>query len=264
MSKLTVLRDDIKNGNISVKKVLDDIYLEIEKKDKIVNSFLSLTKEYSYKRAESLQNKLNNGEDIGILGGIPIAIKDNIAMKDIKLTCGSRMLENYTCIYDATVVKKLEQAGAVIIGKTNLDEFAMGSSTENSAFKITKNPYDISRVPGGSSGGSAACLASDFAYASIGSDTGGSIRQPASYCNLFGLKPSYGLVSRYGLVAYASSFDQIGPFTKSTEDMALMLNVLTGKDIKDATSIDSNCDYTKYLINDITNLKIGVPYNFLS
>ena len=222
-----------------------------------------MDKESALKRAEMLQEKLDNGEDIGILGGVPIAIKDNICIDGTKTTCSSRMLEDFVAPYTATVVKKLLDAGAIIIGKTNMDEFAMGSSTATSYFKKTKNPWDIERVPGGSSGGSAASVASDMAFASLGSDTGGSIRQPASYCSVVGMKPTYGTVSRFGLIAFASSLDQIGPFTKDIEDMAIMLNVITGKDKMDTTSVDVEYpDYTEALGKSIEGKTIGIPTKF--
>ena len=228
----------IKNKEVTIKEVLDDIYSRIEDVEPKVDAYITLTKDLAYKRAEELQERLNNGEDIGVLGGVPIAIKDNICTNGVKTTCASKMLESFTPIYDATVVKKLEEAGAIIVGKTNMDEFAMGSSTETSYFKKTKNPWNLSRVPGGSSGGSAAAVSSDMAFAALGSDTGGSIRQPASYCSVVGLKPTYGLISRFGLIAFASSLDQIGPFTKNVEDAAIMLNVISGHDKLDTTSAD--------------------------
>ena len=223
---LTDIAKKIKNKEVTIKEVLDSVYSRIDEKEPEVDAYLALTRESAYKKAEELQTKLDNGEDIGVLGGVPIAIKDNICIKGVKTTCGSRMLENYEPIYDATVIEKLEEAGAIVLGKTNMDEFAMGSSTETSYFKKTKNPWNLSRVPGGSSGGSAAAVSADMAYAALGSDTGGSIRQPASYCSVVGLKPTYGLVSRFGIVAYASSLDQIGPFGKTVEDVAVMLNVI--------------------------------------
>lgn len=224
-----------------------------------------MTKESAYKRAEILQEKLDNGEDIGVLGGVPIAIKDNICTNGVKTTCASRMLEDFVPFYDATVVEKLENAGAIIVGKTNMDEFAMGSSTETSYFKKTKNPWNLEKVPGGSSGGSAAVIGANMAFGALGTDTGGSIRQPASYCSVVGLKPTYGLVSRYGVIAYASSLDQVGPITKSVEDAALMLNVIAGHDKMDTTSADlGQKDYTKSLVNDVKGKKIGILKDFVS
>ena len=253
----------IKEKEITIKEVLDSVYNRIENVEEKVSAYVTLTKEQAYNRATKLQERLDNGEDIGIMGGVPIAIKDNICTNGIKTTCSSKMLENFVPFYDATVIEKLENAGAIIIGKTNMDEFAMGSSTENSAIKKTKNPWDLERVPGGSSGGSAAAVACDIAPCALGTDTGGSIRQPASFCNVVGLKPTYGLVSRYGIVAYASSLDQVGPLTKSVEDAAILLNVIAGKDEKDTTSADiPKKDYTKALQKDVKGLKIGIPKEY--
>lgn len=255
----------IKEKEITIKEVLDSVYNRIENVEEKVSAYVTLTKEQAYNRATKLQERLDNGEDIGIMGGVPIAIKDNICTNGIKTTCSSKMLENFVPFYDATVIEKLENAGAIIIGKTNMDEFAMGSSTENSAIKKTKNPWDLERVPGGSSGGSAAAVACDIAPCALGTDTGGSIRQPASFCNVVGLKPTYGLVSRYGVVAYASSLDQVGPLTKSVEDAAVLLNVIAGKDEKDTTSADiPKKDYLKSIKDDIKGKKIGVPTEFIS
>ena len=255
----------IKEKEITIKEVLDSVYNRIENVEEKVSAYVTLTKEQAYNRATKLQERLDNGEDIGIMGGVPIAIKDNICTNGIKTTCSSKMLENFVPFYDATVIEKLENAGAIIIGKTNMDEFAMGSSTENSAIKKTKNPWNLERVPGGSSGGSAAAVACDIAPCALGTDTGGSIRQPASFCNVVGLKPTYGLVSRYGVVAYASSLDQVGPLTKSVEDAAILLNVIAGKDEKDTTSADiPKKDYLKSIKDDIKGKKIGVPTEFIS
>lgn len=255
----------IKDKEITIKEVLDSVYSRIDEVEKKIDGYITLTKESAYKRAEILQEKLDNGEDIGVLGGVPIAIKDNICTNGVKTTCASRMLEDFVPFYDATVVEKLENAGAIIVGKTNMDEFAMGSSTETSYFKKTKNPWNLERVPGGSSGGSAAVIGANMAFGALGTDTGGSIRQPASYCSVVGLKPTYGLVSRYGVVAYASSLDQVGPITKSVEDAALMLNVIAGHDKMDTTSADlGQKDYTKSLVNDVKGKKIGILKDFVS
>ena len=235
---LSSIASDIKEKKVTIKEVLDSVYKRIEEVEPKVGAYITLTKTQAYERAEELQKRLDNGEDIGILGGVPIAIKDNICTENVKTTCASRMLENFVPIYNATVIEKLIEAGAIMLGKTNMDEFAMGSSTETSYIKKTANPWDVNRVPGGSSGGSAAAVSADMAYAALGSDTGGSIRQPASYCSVVGLKPTYGLISRYGLIAFASSLDQIGPFAKTVEDAALMLNVIAGHDSKDTTSAD--------------------------
>ncbi len=262
---LTDIAKKIKDKEVSIKEVLDSVYSRIEEVEPKVDAYITLTQSQAYERAEKLQQKLDNNEDIGILGGVPIAIKDNICTKGVKTTCASRMLENYTPIYDATVIKKLEDAGAIVIGKTNMDEFAMGSSTETSYIKKTKNPWDLTRVPGGSSGGSAAVVSSDMAFAALGSDTGGSIRQPASYCSVVGLKPTYGLISRFGLIAFASSLDQIGPFTKTVEDAALMLNVISGHDKMDTTSANlEKVDYLKAIVNDVKGKVIGIPTDFIT
>ncbi len=258
------ISEKIKSKEVSIKEVLDDVYKRIEDIEPSVQAYVTITKEYAYARAEMLQKKLDNGEDIGMLGGVPIAIKDIICTKGIKTTCSSRMLENFIPPYTATVMKNLEDNGAIMIGKTNMDEFAMGSSTATSYFKNTCNPWDLSRVPGGSSGGSAACVSADMAFGALGTDTGGSIRQPASLCSVVGLKPTYGLVSRYGVIAYASSLDQVGPFAKTVEDAAILLNAISGHDKLDTTSANIEYpDYTKSLKNDVSGMKIGVPNKFL-
>ena len=244
-------------------EITQNIYERIEKLDKKLNSYITLTKELALQEAEEVDKKISKGEKIGPLAGIPIAIKDVISTKGIRTTCGSKILSNYIPIYDATVIEKLKRENALILGKTNMDEFAMGSSTENSAYGVCRNPWDTSTIPGGSSGGSAASVASDLAVISLGSDTGGSIRQPASMCGVVGLKPTYGRVSRYGLVAFASSLDQIGSFTKDVRDTAVILNIIAGHDLMDSTSVPEDVpDYTKYLINDAKKLKIGVPKEY--
>ena len=230
------LHQAIQSGQTSAVSVVDATYAQIEAHEAKVGAFLSLTKDLAYEFASDVDNKVLQGETLPLLAGVPIAVKDNISVQGAKVTCGSKILETYVAPYDATVVKQLKDRGMPIIGKTNLDEFAMGSSTENSAFQLTHNPWDLNKVPGGSSGGSAACVSAGMVSLSLGSDTGGSVRQPASLCGLVGLKPTYGLVSRFGLVAYASSLDQISPFGRTVADVAALLDVISGHDANDMTS----------------------------
>ena len=250
---------------ISCEEVIDFYIKEIEKKEDKIDAFLSLDKENAIKKAKYLDEKIVKGEKVGLLAGIPIAIKDNMCTRGVKTTCASKMLEDFIPPYDATVIKKLELEDAILIGKTNLDEFAMGSSTENSAFKITKNPIDNSRVPGGSSGGSAAAVGGEMVPLALGSDTGGSIRQPASFCGIVGMKPTYGLVSRFGLIAFGSSLDQIGPFSMTVEDNAYLLSIIVGEDDNDGTTAKNleKKDYTKDIDSGIKGMKIGIPKEFI-
>ncbi|MDD5687045.1 MAG: Asp-tRNA(Asn)/Glu-tRNA(Gln) amidotransferase subunit GatA [Elusimicrobia bacterium] len=251
--------EKIKKREISAREVVKGYLQQIEKLDKKVSAFNAVFTEKALKRAEDIDK---NGSS-GLLAGLPIAIKDNICIKGEKTTCSSKILENYIAPYSATVIEKLKSEGAVIIGKTNMDEFAMGSSTENSAFFTTKNPWDLERIPGGSSGGSACSVASRMSPVSLGSDTGGSIRQPASLCGVAGIKPTYGRVSRYGLVAFASSLDQIGPFARNVEDSALILRAISGYDKKDSTSVDLPVDdYLTEIKKDIKGIKIGIPKEY--
>lgn len=238
---------------------------QITNTEEKIRAFITITEEEALQKAAEVDKKIANNNPIGILEGIPVALKDNLCTEGIRTTCGSKILENFKPPYNATVTEKLKEAGAVLIGKLNMDEFAMGSSTENSGFFPTKNPWDLSRVPGGSSGGSAASVAARQVPYALGSDTGGSIRQPAAFCGVVGLKPTYGAVSRYGLVAFASSLDQIGPLTKTVKDNALVLNVIAGHDPKDSTSVPFNKpDYTQFLENNVKDLKIGVPREFFA
>jgi aspartyl-tRNA(Asn)/glutamyl-tRNA(Gln) amidotransferase subunit A len=224
-----------------------------------LRAFLTVTPEVALEQAKAVDAKIASGETIGILEGIPIGIKDNMCTKGIKTTCGSKILANFVPPYESTVTQKLKDAGAVAVGKTNLDEFAMGSSTENSAYQVSANPWDLERVPGGSSGGSAVAVAAEECVVALGSDTGGSIRQPASLCGIVGMKPTYGLVSRFGLVAYASSLDQIGPFARTVEDAAILLGAIAGHDSNDSTSLKVEIpDYTQFLKPEIKGLKIGI------
>lgn len=239
-----------------------ETFKDIEEKDGDINSYLRVLKDKAILDAEKTDLALAKGENVGILSGAPLAIKDNILIKDTITTGGSKILEKYKASYNATVINKLGDAGAVFLGKTNLDEFAMGSSTENSGFKTTKNPLDTTRVPGGSSGGSAASVAAGFALASLGSDTGGSIRQPAAFCGLVGLKTSYGAVSRHGLMAMASSLDQIGPITKTVEDAAMIFNTIKGRDKYDATTIDTDFSLNNPDLEKLKGKTIGIPKEY--
>ncbi|HBI17465.1 MAG: Glutamyl-tRNA(Gln) amidotransferase subunit A [Candidatus Moranbacteria bacterium GW2011_GWF2_34_56] len=257
------LHEKLKNGEINSVDLTKKYFDEIELKDKNILAYLTLHKELALNAAQEIDKKIQVGEDFDLLGGIPMALKDNMCVMGGRTTAASKILDNYIAPYDATVVKKLREKGAIILGKTNMDEFAMGSSTENSAYQKTRNPHDLNRVPGGSSGGSAAAVVSDMAVYALGSDTGGSVRQPASFCGAVGLKPTYGRVSRHGLLAMASSFDQIGPIAKSVEDAAIVLSRIAGRDLKDATSAKSGGKfYEDYLTGNIKGMKIGVPKEY--
>ena len=258
------LRDKIKNKEISSVEATTAALSRIEQVESKVDSFLSIFGEEAVLSARKVDKKIASGNPTGSLAGIPMAIKDNICTRGIPTTCASKMLKNFVPPYNAVAVEKLFSQDAILLGKLNMDEFAMGSSCENSAFKMTKNPYNLTKVPGGSSGGCAAAIASDEAFFTLGSDTGGSIREPASFCGCVGLKPTYGTVSRYGLIAFASSLDQIGPITKDVQDAAMILDVISGKDIKDATSVDVNANFEASLTGDIKGLKIGIPQEYFS
>jgi aspartyl-tRNA(Asn)/glutamyl-tRNA(Gln) amidotransferase subunit A len=256
------LHDLLDTREVSARDVTEAFYRRIEALDDRVHAYLTLTRELALEQADWADHRRHTGES-GPLLGIPLAIKDVICTKGVRTTCGSKILQNFVPPYDATVMERLKAAGAVLLGKVNMDEFAMGSSTEHSAYGITHNPWDLSAIPGGSSGGSAAAVAADECAAALGTDTGGSIRQPAACCGIVGLKPTYGRVSRYGLVAFASSLDQIGPMTKDVRDAALLLNVIGGQDSRDSTSADIPMpDFTRALAGGAKGLRIGIPREY--
>ena len=263
ITRLTVheLVEKLKNKELTSEQIVQAYSDRINEKEKDVEAFITITTEKAMEQAKKIDSEAKC--DKNILAGIPIGIKDNLCTNGEKTTCASKMLENFIAPYDATVIEKVNECEMPSLGKLNMDEFAMGSSTENSAMKITHNPWNLNKVPGGSSGGSAAAVAADLVPWALGSDTGGSIRQPASLCGVVGLKPTYGLVSRYGLIAYASSLDQIGPITKDVTDSAMLLNIIAGHDERDTTSVDiPKKDYVKALTGNIKGLKIGVPKEF--
>ena len=267
ITELTVheLKEKLENKELTITDITKAYIDRINEKEPEVEAFVTTLCDEALKQAEEIQAKRESGEITGDLSGIPIGIKDNICTKGIKTTCSSKMLENFISPYDATVMKKINTENLINLGKLNMDEFAMGSSTESSHFKKTKNPWNLNKVPGGSSGGSAAAVAADMVPWALGSDTGGSIRQPASFCGVVGLKPTYGLVSRFGLVAFASSLDQIGPITKDVTDSSMLLNIIAGHDENDTTSSNnSKKDYLKALTGNIKGLKIGVPKEFFA
>ncbi|MED4228795.1 Asp-tRNA(Asn)/Glu-tRNA(Gln) amidotransferase subunit GatA [Neobacillus cucumis] len=262
--KVSDLHELIHKKEVTVSDLVEESYKRIGQVEEKVQAFLTLDEERARATAKSLDEKINSGDSRGLLFGMPIGVKDNIVTKGLRTTCASKILENFDPIYDATVVQKLQQAETVTIGKLNMDEFAMGSSNENSHYQKTRNPWNLERVPGGSSGGSAASVASGEVLFSLGSDTGGSIRQPASFCGVVGMKPTYGRVSRFGLVAFASSLDQIGPITRTVEDNAYLLQAISGLDPMDSTSANVDVpNFASALTGDIKGLKIAVPKEYL-
>ena len=259
MSVIRALHQALTSKSQSAVEIAQSYLNKIETLEPQLHSFLTVTADQALAQAQQIDEQIAAGEDIGLLAGIPIAIKDNLCTRGIRTTCASKILEGFVPPYESTVTQRLRDAGAVCLGKTNLDEFAMGSSTEASAFGMTKNPWNTDCVPGGSSGGSAAAVAAGETPISLGSDTGGSIRQPAAFCGVVGLKPTYGLVSRFGLVAFASSLDQIGPFGTTVEDTAIMLGAIAGHDARDSTSLNVKIpDYTQHLTTDLKGKRIGI------
>lgn len=261
--KLWELSQMIQDKQVSSEEITKSYFERIDSVEKKINAYVTLDRENAENQAREIDKRLSQGEKISPLAGIPIGIKDNISTKGLRTTCSSKMLENYIPPFNAFVMKKIEKSGAIVIGKLNMDEFAMGSSTETSYFKATKNPFDTSRIPGGSSGGCAAAVAAGEAAAALGSDTGGSIRQPAAYCGVVGLKPTYGAVSRYGLVAFASSLDQIGPICSCVKDAAILQTIIAGHDKMDATSaVREYPNYASNLRADVKGMKIGIPKEY--
>jgi aspartyl-tRNA(Asn)/glutamyl-tRNA(Gln) amidotransferase subunit A len=256
------LRRMLDEGEVTAKEIITSVYSRIDAVEEKIKAYVTLPRNEAFRMAENADRDLSAGTK-NVMTGIPVAVKDNMCTKGVPTTCSSKILRNFIPPYESTVTAKLIEAGYVLTGKTNLDEFAMGSSTENSGFHTTRNPWDTERIPGGSSGGSAAAVAADECIAALGSDTGGSIRQPASLCGVVGMKPTYGRVSRYGLVAFASSLDQIGPITKNVTDCAMLLNVISGRDLRDSTSAPVGVpDFTAAIGKDIKGMKIGVPKEY--
>lgn len=265
IQKLTAvsLGKKIKEKEISVREALDAVFAQIDQTEDRYHAYVTLDKEGAYKQADAVQEKIDKGELTGALAGVPVAIKDNMCTKGLLTTCSSKILENYIPTYTASAVQNLTDAGCVIIGKTNMDEFAMGSTTETSYYGVTRNPHNPDHVPGGSSGGSAAAVVLNECFFALGSDTGGSIRQPSAFCGITGMKPTYGTVSRYGLIAYGSSLDQIGPMTKNVTDCAAVLETIASYDKKDSTSMKrEEYDFTSALVRDVKGLRIGLPKDY--
>ncbi len=259
------LKELMDKGEISSEEIISSVFDQIHKLNPHINAYITLLEGQAKEAARRIDDRRSRGKNLGALAGLPVAVKDNICTQGVRTTCGSKILSNFIPPYDATVIEKLKKADAVIIGKTNMDEFAMGSSNENSFFGVVKNPFDSERIPGGSSGGSAAAVASDMTTLALGSDTGGSIRQPASLCGVVGLKPTYGRVSRYGLVAFASSLDQIGPITRDVKDCALLSSVICGYDLKDSTSLqEGKLDFTESLESEVKYIKIGIAQEYFA
>lgn len=253
----------IKEGKTTAVEAMQAVLQKIEETEKTINAYVTIDKEAALQKAAEVQKRIEAGELTGPLAGVPVAIKDNMCTEGVLTTCSSKILENFIPTFSAEAVLNLEKAGAVMIGKTNMDEFAMGSTTETSAFGVTRNPWNTEHVPGGSSGGSAAAVAASECFFALGSDTGGSIRQPASFCGVVGLKPTYGTVSRYGLIAYGSSLDQIGPLTKDVTDCATVMEVIASHDKKDSTSVErKDTDFTSALVEDVKGMKIGIPRDY--
>ena len=260
----TELAAKIKAKEVSVTDAVEAVLEQIDKKEQTYHCYVTMDKENALKKAEEVQKKIDAGELTGPLAGVPVAVKDNMCTEGMLTTCSSKILNNFVPTFSSEAVLNLEKAGAVIIGKTNMDEFAMGSTTETSAYGVTKNPWNTEHVPGGSSGGSAAAVAAKECYYALGSDTGGSIRQPAGYCGVVGMKPTYSTVSRYGLIAYGSSLDQIGPLCKDVTDCATILEAITSYDPKDSTSVKrEDADFTSALIDDVKGMRIGIPRDYL-
>ena len=265
LHQLTIheVHDLLVKKKITSREATEALYRHIREVEGKIKAYLLLTEEEAFRQAGQVDRKIAKGEEIGDLAGVPIGLKDILCTRGIQTTCASKILEGYVPFYDATVIKKLKEKDAVFLGKLNMDEFAMGSSTENSGFQITHNPWDLKRIPGGSSGGSAAAVAADECVAALGTDTGGSIRQPAACCGVVGLKPTYGRVSRYGLVAFASSLDQIGPITKDVKDCAILMNAISGYDPCDSTSVKAEVpDFKQSLKKDIKGIRIGIPEEY--